>query len=164
MVFMAIQCFRADLSRQWATLYPDSYTESYTPQSCSQQAALPPQICLDWLRHSTAMFCIPLAELDSGSNALPPDAPICDCPGGTTSRGSQKNSDSSARQRGQGKIKATSQEAQVTFSSFRIRRIKCTVKTADCEVQVSGKPSGIYPSSHQQLGIKRLLYARLDTA
>lgn len=32
-IFMVIQCFRADLSRQWAILYPDSYTESYTSQN-----------------------------------------------------------------------------------------------------------------------------------
>lgn len=109
----------------------------HVPELFSTSCSLPPQICLDWLGHSTAMFYIPLAELDSGSNSLSPDAPICNCPRGTTSRGSQKNSDSSARQKCQGRIKATSQEAQVTFSSFKIHRIKCTVKIADCEVLVS---------------------------
>lgn len=108
------------------------------------------------------MFYFPLAEPGSGSNHWPPEVPVCNYPG-ETSRGSQENSDSSARQKGSW-IKATSQEVQVTFS-FKIHRIKCTVKIADCEVQVSGKPNGIHPFSHQQLFIKHLLlHARLGIA
>lgn len=56
----------------------------------------------------------------------------------------------------------SSGEAQVNSSSFKIHRTKCTVKTAECEVQVSGKPNRIHPVSHQQLVIKHLLPASLD--
>lgn len=73
------------------------YRKLHFPELFSTSCSLPRQICLDWLGHSTTMFYFSLAELGSGSNSLPPEAPVCNYPG-ETSRGSQENSDSSARQ------------------------------------------------------------------
>lgn len=101
------------------------------------------------------MFYFPLAELGSGSSLTPPEAPVCSCPG-VASRGSQENPIQTLQ------LDRSSGEAQVSSSSFKIHRTKCTVKTAECEVQVSGKPNRIHPVSHQQLVIKHLLPASLD--
>lgn len=110
--------------------------------------------------HNNVLFS--LGRTCFGSNSLPPEAPVCNYPG-ETSRGSQENPDSSVKQKGS-RTKATSQEVQVIFSSFKIHRTKYTVKTTDCDVQVSGKPKGIHPFGHQQLFVKHLLHASLGTA
>ena len=138
-----------------------SHRKLHFPELSSTSCPLPPQTCLNWLGHSAPMFYFSVAELGSGSNPWPPDAPIRNCPGGT-SRGSQQSSDSSARQGG-ARIKATStsQKAWITFSPFQIHRTKYT---ADCEVWVNGKLNRVHPFRHKQLFTKHLIHARLDTA
>lgn len=93
--------------------------------SCS-----PPQTCLDWPGHLRTVFNFPFGRAGSGINL------------------SQLYGSGQQGEPGKSwilQLDRRGSEAQVTSSSFKTHRTRCT---AEGEVGVRGRPNGIHPVRH----------------